>query len=209
MAVEPTPRDLCSLERARRAIQLRADQVANNDLLRELITEVSGRFHRFTGREFVALNAVFTNPVAPVFGEITVADETRSVYTTDSGELRVGDLQAITSALANGAAIDIAGWQRLPLGPAPWSRIRYVATGESIYRANVVIAITGKWGFPEVPDEIQGACAKQVKADYSRLVGNQPEVADDLGGERRRTREFIDEVYDTLMRWRRIGPVFA
>lgn len=201
MSVLPHPRDLCSLESARRRIGLQPDMVVNDDAIQELITEVSDRIHRKTGREFVARNAVFTTPAEPEFGQITVPEETRIVHADHGSALIVGDLQTFTSAAIAGTVLSTADW--IFRGSAPWHRI--YLPGQ--YERGTAIAITGRWGFPQIPASIAGACRTQVRVEYMRAIGMTPETAQE--GEPTTQREFAREVFDILDGWRRLGPVLA
>lgn len=199
--------DLCSLDDVRDALGLKAGETADDPKLERRISAVSERIARSTGREFVSRNATFTTPGAPVFGELTIPEETRTFVADGGTYLRIGDLQELTSATSNGTAADIAGWQKLPYTGPPWTTIEYAVASAIRYNRGVLLAITGKWGFPEIPEAIRQACIDQVVAEWKRRAARRSELAVDAEGRRVGPRSFESEVWDVLTSFRRTGPV--
>lgn len=204
------PYDLCTLDEVRDWLGLKPENVAHDAKLERLISSVSSKIIRKTGREFVSRDAVFTDPGNPAYGAITVPTTTRTfrlgLYA--SPELYVGDLAELTSATVNGNAASIATWQTLPDDGPPWSRLWLDAARSLAFPAGSVVAVTGKWGFPEIPDEIRQAAIDQVKAWFDRSIRQRGETAQDAEGATV-PRDLDLATWETIQGWRRIGPILA
>lgn len=203
------PTDLCSLDDVRDALGLKPEETGDDEKLHRRISAVSERIARSTGREFVARERAFTDPANPVFGSLTDPVTTRTFIADGGTHLRVGDLRELTSATANGVAADISGWQLLPYTGPPYPLIEYALASATRYYSGVKIIITGRFGWPEIPEPIRQACIDQVVAEHRRRANRRPEVALDAEGRRVGPRAFESEVWDVLTSYRRTGPLLA
>lgn len=226
MAVDPDPRDLCSLERVKRLLKEDPDTTTDDDdALRELISDVSDRILRDTGREFVSADADWTDPDDKTFGAITVPATERLFIANGTPEIQIGDLHEVASATINGADVDISGWQLLPYG-YPTRRIGfslalaytggsvalfgsmfygYTGDGRVTYRAGVPIAITAKWGMATIPRAIQGAAAKQVAIEAERHLETFSQTFNLNENRVDIPRGYGSAVWDVLDGWRDLG----
>lgn len=222
MASEAEPRDLATLAEVRELLGLRGDQVAHNDTLQRWIGTASELIYKTTGREFISQAATFVNPVDPTAGIVTPTETRVITLGPGQGYIRVGDLQELTSArYRSSAALAYADvptstfglWQLLPtMRDAARIPARRIYLGGAIYTAGTALEITGKWGWPQVPAAVRDACVNQVKIWYDRRIAKSTETelsADGAGAPATRERRLAGEVYDMVIGYRDVGPLFA
>jgi hypothetical protein len=197
-------RDLCDLDRVRDKLGLKAEQTSNDEVIERMIHGVSEQAYRLTGREFVALNAALD----PVTDEVVVDPETRTVYGTGLRELRVGDLSSFTEISIGGSVQDVVPILGLPAPRGallPVRRLRFPAAP----LADVAIAITGVWGWPEIPEDVQELVADEVAIRYHREIAVWSETFNLEESRVDRPRALTPKVYEGLLGYRDLGPVFV
>lgn len=213
--VQPQPRDLVSLDAVRRFLGLKDGATANDDLLQELISDVSARAIDDTGREFVSADAEWTDPDAPAFGAITVPARARLFIADGGGRLRVGAYHELVSATstyygaAGATAVDVTGWQLLPYAGPPYFEIGYSIGGAVRYNAGVQLAVTAKWGYLEIPRPVQRAVIQQVALEYQRDVAQFSETFNLSEDRVDRPRGWGSAPWDVLDGYRDLGPILA
>lgn len=221
------PRDLCTLDEVKRFLPnykeptdpaevLRADA-----LLGDLIKSASQRIMNISGREFVsALDPGDTTdtggtvwPDAPI--ETRQIDVTLDVNAPGGGyavEIVVGDMDSITGltvgalfSSATPATLDLpTRVVQLPRPRGPWQPIRRLRLLAGAYSGQV-FNVTGRWGFPIVPDDIRMAAATQAAIWAGRDLANFSRTfleAVAAGGSAAEPRALAQEVYDTAFLYR-------
>lgn len=175
--------DLCTLDQVRAWLGKPPADTAQNDVIQDVITRASRAIMRFADREFVARAA---NPATRVF---VVEGAWRSRV------LRVGDLAAAPTAVvvrtSTGSTVstlnvasDIEVGPLVRWGWEPITELRFVggATLDGTHR----VAVTGTWGWPSIPEDVQQAAIITAGHWVRRYVQSggsalSPEAVDETG----------------------------
>lgn len=220
------PRDLCTLDEVKRFLPNyveptdSAEKTRADTLLGDLVKSASQRIANVSGREFVsALDPGDTTdtggtvwPDAPI--ETRQVDVILNVQAPGGGsarELVVGDMHDVTGLTrsvlfsSGTTTIDLpTAVVTMPRSRGPWQPIRRLRILGGV-GSDEVYAITGRWGFPVVPDDIRMAAAEQAAIwagrDLARFSQTFLEAAA-AGIGAREPRSLAQSVYDTAFLYR-------
>lgn len=168
----PAGRDLCTLQDVIDMLPgyRQSDTVENK--LQEFITSESQLIHREAGREIVALG---DQPQQRFFdisgrhartGRIDVGD----LASLEDIEVEVQSADgATTTAVDTDIVIAYYGTKRQPL--EEWEPVTRLGIRTGLAQGQV-LAVTGTWGFPQIPAFIREAAAKRVILRYVSDVAN-------------------------------------
>src|SRR4051812_423188 len=145
--------------------------------------------HEVSGREFVALEDTGTSgnndwpappPATRIFDVVLnpAIPTDPAIGNRRARILKIGDLAAFTS-IAYGDAwtpasrfvIDPAYVRPKPANRAPWQPIRLLQVFGDVWSGQEY-DVTGVWGFPQVPMDVQQACAEQAAIWAGRDLRN-------------------------------------
>lgn len=181
------PGDLCTRGDVLAAINNHDLDETGLAMIDRLITAASAALSRVAGREFATLDVdevvehegTGTDPVE-VVTYVPADDVVRrfeipdTPWSPDVTVVHVGDLAALTRVdiVTPGGAtveadIDLADVEASPLNRRPWEPITALVFHRRLDPAHRV-DVTGRWGFPLVPDDIRQACIAQVREWYVR-----------------------------------------
>lgn len=229
MAIVRRPRDLCTLDEVKRFLPNYTEPTDANErtaadrLIADLISSATDRIYEVSGREFLSyLDPGDTTdaggtiwPLAPLETRIYDLDVNRN--TPGGGTARqliVGDMQVLTAVGISWrwATSDIVPYS-LALDPYVRAYPSPRPPGYPIRRLELIggtrdgdrIHVTGRWGWPTVPDSIRMACAEQAAVwtgrDLARFSQTFLEVAA-AGGTANEPRSLSQSVYDTAYLYR-------
>lgn len=215
------PRDLCTLPEVKRLLPnykepTDVDEKAAADaFLFDLIGSASTRGTQVAGREFLSeLDPGDTTdtagtvwPDAPIeTRQIDAGTEIRGPGGGYAIDLRVGDMTSVTSvgvstlyATGSPTALDLpTRIVQLPRPRGPYAPIRRLRVLGGTY-AGEVYSVTGRWGFPIVPDDIRLATATQVAIWAGRDLANFSRFfLEAVAAGAREPRALAQEVYDAF-----------
>lgn len=165
VAAVPTGLDLCTLADVRALMQKSGTDVAQDALIASLITRVSTKIMRDTGREFV--------PGGPDGLPATAATRTFEFpWESTLVNLAPYDLKTVTAVKVDtdqGAGIVLSTdeyrtWPQ-PARYGTYQALRVQPFSSQLGRVmwrNRQLAVTGDWGFPSIPPEVTQAAAETV-----------------------------------------------
>lgn len=128
-----------------------------------LIGAASARIIKYTGRVFAPEPTADTSP--PVTKTFTV----RGSY------VRVPDLRSVTSVAYNGITLDPTyGYELWGADGEPSTHVKVLPGAVSPFGGAMrpTLAITGRWGFTAVPDDIKDACCLWVARRFKAKDAN-------------------------------------
>jgi hypothetical protein len=189
-----SPRALVSLQEAKAELKEVGQQLEDLDFVQR-INAVSTTIHNVSGREFVARNAT-----RDADGTRVVAAQTRTFdvghppmrrerYYVDGelvggpwGEIRVGDLASLTSVNVRDRAgtlveaVALGDIVTLPRNRQEWEPITRLWFMDTVsLNWNLVIEVTGVWGFPQIPEDVKRAAYEEVAVNLDRDTTNYRE----------------------------------
>jgi len=162
----PDSRALCSRADVIRLIPGYRDDPATDGILDDLIQAESQTWLRDTGREFVAIDPASSTRLF----DVGLAEER-------TGIVWIGDANAITTVAfqdATGATLETvtaanyvtAGRTRQPWEPVRGLRFPSGSSSPATVAAGRVLAVTGTWGFPAVPNDVRMGVARMALVRY-------------------------------------------
>lgn len=172
-----------------------------DQLFTRLINAASREMHREARREFVANNAA-----RDASGLVVVAPETRLFDARDldqDRELAIGDLAVFTSATVDGAAIAAGDLVVLPRNREEWQPIDRIRLEKVSIGTDSVIAVTGTWGFPQVPEDVRQKVIETVKFWADRDLTTFNETFSIEAGGVTRARSLPFPAWETAQKYRR------
>lgn len=229
MAIVRRPRDLCTLDEVKRFLPNYnepadpAEKARADALLADLISSASDRIYEISGREFLS----YLDP-----GDTT--DTAGTIWPTPPTETRVYDVLLNPSTPGGGRAATLeigdmqqlisvgVSWQWATAGVTPFDLAldayvrQYPAPrvpGRPIRRLQILggvlegqrYVVTGKWGWPAVPNGIRLACAEQAAIwagrDLARFSQTFLEAAA-AGAPPNEPRALAQAVYDAAFLYR-------
>lgn len=175
-------RALCSREEVKRLLPNyvepadAGEKATADEIIDDFIDSASQRIYEVSGREFLAWNdpgeqagppvVVWPEP-APVAREIEAQLLPATPGVSSARMVKIGDLRRLDS-IAYGRAFGSAPTPILladaiaqPRARAPWQPIRWLELRRGVYEGEV-FTVTGVWGFPAVPADVNQACAEQA-----------------------------------------------
>lgn len=150
------PIDLCSLERVRDELQAQDTDVTDDKVIPALITAYSRELLKI--REF--------KPALTSDTRVVAVDQGAAVVNVEPWDLRSVSAVVIDDAYPQSRQVLVDGDWRLDGLDPQWqvySGLR-LASGApyGAYWGTVEVSITGAWGFPSVPEDVETACVMAV-----------------------------------------------
>lgn len=158
--------DLCTLADVRLQLQKPVGDTDQDALITNLITAASRAIHQWTGRQFIAdtVPSTRTVPIGGYFrarlvptGDLTTTPTSVLVIAEDGTTTATLTVATDTQPLYADSPFTITpmfGWQ-----PVTGLRLRDSA---GTIRATDQLQVTGTYGFPAVPEDVQRACITTV-----------------------------------------------
>jgi hypothetical protein len=158
----PDPRVLCTRADVIRLIPGYFDDPTTDGILNDLIQAESQTWLRETGREFVAIASGSTERLFDICwadqlsGIVWIGDAT-SVSAVEVQDTFGGTLETV-------AAADYAAIERTRESWEPIRGLRF--NSNTTLTAGNVLAVTGTWGFPEIPNDVRLGVARMALVRY-------------------------------------------
>ncbi len=190
MPEDSSYRDLCSLNDVTSTLGITLTPGENREsLLTRLIKAASEEIYSFTGREFISATKDYWDD--------PIDTETRyypaEIYGLNRNVIEIGDMMelptdvqilSVTSPSDDPIPVE-TNYLLYPLNRQfgwPYTVMRLLTKS---LRHTDQLAITGKWGFPQVPEDVRNGCIETVRLWYDQislhsgtieqeLVSNQP-----------------------------------
>lgn len=223
MAAIRRSRGLCTLDDAKRRLpnyvepQDAAEVEAADAFILDLIDQASDLFYEVSGREFLSLldPGDTTDSAGSVWPLPPAETRTFDVYLNPlvpgggrGAAIRIGDMQALTEISAGYAwsstttTLDLATYVvQLPRPRATGKPIRSLLIRGGTYDGQT-FTVTGRWGWPKVPQGARQAVARQAAIYASEDLANFSRTfleAAAAGAEAREPRMLSAAVYDTAL----------
>lgn len=157
--------DLTSLEAVKASMETTSD--ATDALIQSTITSASRAIAEWSGREFVATGSETRRVEVRAYQERTA--DARSIY-----GIPIGDMATAPTAVVARDAEDVVittydvanDLVYLPLYRDAWEPITHIRLRPTAAElmASYVLAITGRFGFPQIPPDVAQACIVTVRS---------------------------------------------
>lgn len=200
-----TRRQLCTLEEAKEYAGEHIEDTTFDALFNRLIDDCSQAFYRYTRREFtpIAVPASGGDPLTRVFDLTEWEHRNRRL---GIGDLADTDGLVVATTMLNGMFIETvnpASIVALPRNRDVWEPITelwfpWTARPIAQMPRHATMAVTGNWGFPQVPSDVRQLALTQVAIWFSRDVAKFSGTFSLAEGRTIRPRTLDDAIRDGL-----------
>jgi hypothetical protein len=211
MPAELSPRALISLADAKAYCKLTTNAI--DDQVTGLINAASEEVHELAQREIVAANAEWSgagrDPSAPADLEILPELRTWDLSGFDwrRRDLWIEDLQEIVSVSLDGVTVSGANYTLRRDGRDSWRPFERIRFGPNVGLVSLpgLVAVTGRWGFPEIPEALKQSTREIVREKYLRDFARKSDTAELEDGTLvvRIPRSIPRDAFDRIVRFRR------
>jgi hypothetical protein len=166
MTISLSDRAICAAEDVERLVPGFEFDAPTEEIIIDLINAESETLN--SKREFTPIEA---GSATRLFDISRYAARTRTVRIGDSAGITTVEVQRLDGTVLE--TVDPANRVSLPRVRQPWQPVEElwfpladVANPALTFGAGRIVAVTGTWGFPLVPDHLRVACAKLVLSRY-------------------------------------------